>query len=146
MTLVRDAMRLAFLLERRYAPYPKWFGTAFRRLQLAELLTPHLDQARFATSWQERERGVVEAVVTLAKRHNELKLTQWLDPAPRPFHDRPFTIVGGARFSSALLETIRDPEVRALPPHTGGIDQYLDSTDALGNGALHRAIRIWMGA
>ena len=28
MTLGRDAMRLAFLLERRYAPYPKWFGTA----------------------------------------------------------------------------------------------------------------------
>ncbi|MDQ3442080.1 MAG: DUF4037 domain-containing protein [Chloroflexota bacterium] len=146
MTLVRDAMRLAFLLEQRYAPYPKWFGTGFRRLQLAGLLTPHLDQARFATSWQERERGLVEAVVALAKRHNELKLTRWLDPAPRPFHDRAFTIVGGARFSSALLETIRDPEVRALPPNVGGIDQYLDSTDALVNGALHRAIRIWMGA
>ena len=30
--LVRDTMRLCFLLERRYAPYSKWLGTAFRRL------------------------------------------------------------------------------------------------------------------
>ena len=27
--LVRDLMRLCFLMERQYAPYPKWFGTAF---------------------------------------------------------------------------------------------------------------------
>ena len=26
--LVRDIMRLCFLMERQYAPYPKWFGTA----------------------------------------------------------------------------------------------------------------------
>ena len=33
--LVRDVMRLCFLLERRYAPYPKWLGTAFARLDSA---------------------------------------------------------------------------------------------------------------
>ena len=32
--LTRDLMVLGFLLERRYAPYPKWFGTAFERLDL----------------------------------------------------------------------------------------------------------------
>ena len=30
--LVRDVMRLAFLIERQYAPYAKWFGTGFARL------------------------------------------------------------------------------------------------------------------
>jgi len=30
--LVRDVMRLAFLMERRYPPYAKWFGTAFTGL------------------------------------------------------------------------------------------------------------------
>lgn len=33
--LVRDIMRLCFLMERSYSPYPKWFGTAFRRLACA---------------------------------------------------------------------------------------------------------------
>jgi len=44
--LVRDAIRLALLIARRYAPYTKWLGTAFARLpqldgldrQLAALL------------------------------------------------------------------------------------------------------------
>jgi Domain of unknown function (DUF4037) len=31
--LARDVMRLCFLLERRYAPYSKWLGTAFARLE-----------------------------------------------------------------------------------------------------------------
>ena len=30
--LVRDLMRLSFLLERRYAPYSKWLGSAFAKL------------------------------------------------------------------------------------------------------------------
>ena len=37
---VREIMRLAFLLERTYAPYSKWLGTAFARLPSAADLTP----------------------------------------------------------------------------------------------------------
>ena len=33
--LVRDLMALGFLMERQYAPYPKWFGTAFKSLASA---------------------------------------------------------------------------------------------------------------
>src|SRR6185369_1804239 len=39
--LVRDVMRMGFLLERRYAPYAKWFGTAFARMPISEALSPH---------------------------------------------------------------------------------------------------------
>ena len=33
--IVRDLMRLCFLIERRYAPYSKWLGSAFRNLRIA---------------------------------------------------------------------------------------------------------------
>ena len=36
--LVRDVMRLCFLMEKVYAPYPKWFGTAFKQLDCAPAL------------------------------------------------------------------------------------------------------------
>ena len=49
--LVRDVMRLAFILERTYAPYTKWFGTAFSRLRCASALRPHLDATLAATDW-----------------------------------------------------------------------------------------------
>src|SRR5262249_57205978 len=53
--LVRDAIRLAFLLERQYAPYAKWLGTAFARLDCAPTLMPPLWRAQRAPSWPERQ-------------------------------------------------------------------------------------------
>jgi hypothetical protein len=144
MTLVKDVMKLAFLMERRYAPYAKWLGTAFETLELAGKLGPHLDIARYSRTWQQREAGVVAAVETLARHHNAMGLTGWVDPEPRLFFDRPFRVMFGGRFAAALLEMIQDPEVRALPRHVGGIDQYIDSTDAMNAKGLHRAIREWI--
>ena len=43
--LIRDVMMLCFLIERVYAPYPKWFGTGFSRLKYAPELTPIFQRA-----------------------------------------------------------------------------------------------------
>ncbi len=144
MYLVRGAMRLAFLMERRYWPYPKWFGTAFSRLSLASSLQPHLDRARFATDWHEREAGVVAAVETLARHHNAMGWTEWVDPTTRHFFGRPFTVLFAGRFGEALITTIADPVIRALPHNLGAIDQYLDATDAFNQRGMHHAIRDWL--
>ena len=42
--LVRDLMMLCFLIERQYAPYPKWFGTGFARLECSKTLTTIFEQ------------------------------------------------------------------------------------------------------
>lgn len=144
MRLIRDQMRLAFLLERRYAPYQKWFGTAFDRLALAHLLTPSFDQARFARTWQEREQGIVAASVTLANRTNALKLAAWVDPTPRNFWSRPFQVLHAERFTEALKASITDPAVKVLPADLGGLDTWVDSTDAVGEQRLHRAVQGWL--
>jgi len=59
--LVRDIMRLCFLMERIYAPYPKWFGTAFKELACADALLPALQAAVTAAAWQKRERHLAIA-------------------------------------------------------------------------------------
>lgn len=41
---------------------------------------------------------------------------------------RPFLVLDAYRFADALIPTISDPAVRALPP-VGAIDQFVDSTD-----------------
>jgi len=51
--LVRDAMYLAFMLEKKYAPYPKWFERAFRDLQCSSKLTPHLLTVIGDGSWSD---------------------------------------------------------------------------------------------
>lgn len=144
MSLVRDAMRIALLQERQYAPYAKWLGSAFARLPVAARVMPHLDAARYARDWQAREKGVVEVMTILAERQNDLGLAPWVDVTPRPFHSRPFTIIDAERIAEALTDAIEDPEVRALPRHLGGIDQFVDSTDALVRHELRDALRAWL--
>lgn len=67
-----------------------------------------------------------------AEAHNRLRLTAPLDTATRGFYDRPFQVIGADRFAAALTGTITDPAIRNLPP-TGTVDQFIDSTDALGD-------------
>ena len=141
--LVRDLMRLAFLVERVWAPYGKWLGTAFARLELAGALTPHLAEALNAVEWRTREAAVCEAGAVLAEATNALGLAPRLDARPHAFHTRDIKVVGGERFTEALAAAVTDRDVRGLLERLGRrgndpvgrlpgtIDQAVDSTDVL---------------
>jgi Domain of unknown function (DUF4037) len=128
--LARDAMRLCFLQERRYAPYAKWLGTAFSRLDAFEALGEPLRALVAATDHETREARFVEVVQELARRHNALGITDSVNESVGLFHQRPFRVLGSARFVDACLERVSDPWLRGLPL-TGAIDQFVDSTDVL---------------
>lgn len=128
--LVHDLMKLAFLQEQQYAPYIKWFGTAFAQLDCADALTPLLLKITAAQSWQERERQLSAAYRYCAEKQNALARTPSLSPDVRPYHTRPFQVLGADRFVDALRAAITDADVLALPLHLGAVDQFLDSTDA----------------
>ncbi len=134
--LVRDLMRLAFLLERTYAPYPKWFGTAFRELSIAGRLGPHL-----ARALSEGEPGLVAAYEIVAAAQNDLGLHPPVPARASGFYDRPFLVIHGGRFEQAIRGTIEDEAVLALPAHLGGVDQVSDSTDLLSYPRLRSRFR-----
>ena len=72
--LARDLMSLGFLMERRYAPYPKWFGTAFAAAGLRAALTPLLAELVAAATWPERQDAYAVAAGLLVRQQNELGL------------------------------------------------------------------------
>ena len=125
---VRDVMKLCLLMDRSYPPYSKWLGTAFAKTERAKHIGPHLSAAMAARSWREREQNMSVAYHIVAELHNERGLTAPLDPTVRQFHSRPFQVLDAYRFADALMDTITDPQIRALP-RVGAIDQYVDSTD-----------------
>lgn len=137
--LVEDVMRLGFLLERRYAPYPKWFGTAYALLDRPE--QPALDAALAATTWKEREEALSDAYRLVARSHNELGVTEALDPEVRPFWGRPFLVPDSNRFVDALHATISDPDVRAIEHEAGPVNAVSDNTDVLTRPRLWRRLR-----
>ncbi|WP_150243913.1 DUF4037 domain-containing protein [Nocardiopsis quinghaiensis] len=133
--LVRDLMRLALLLSRRYPPYSKWLGSAFSRLPEAEALTPPLSRGLDADTG-----ALAEACSLLAAWQNRTGLAESLDTGLRPFHDRPWPVLDSARFTRALLERIGDPELVGRPP-VGAVDQFVDNTDALTRPEVFRSLR-----
>jgi len=136
--LVRDLMRLCLLMDRRYPPYSKWLGSAFARTPQAPALTPLLTAALAATDWHTREHHLARAYEAIAAAHNQLGLTDPVDPTTRPYHSRPFQVLQAERFTAALIARITDPVIRTLPK-AGSVDQFIDSTDVLSHPELTRA-------
>lgn len=133
--LVRDVMRLAFLMEREYAPYAKWFGSAFSQLRIAALLQPALTDAIRADSFGDCENALSLAYEILAQAHNALAITARVDPDTRQFHSRAFEVIGGDRFCDALVAEIEDEAIASMRS-IGSIDLISDNTDVLGEVAL----------
>ncbi|KKB08524.1 hypothetical protein VE25_18610 [Devosia geojensis] len=127
--LVRDVMRMGFLLERRYAPYAKWFGSGFARLPIAGVLSPHLEQAVLANEWKERGEALAAAYMELAQRQNALGIAAF-KPIVGPYHDRPFTTINADDAVEAARAAIADPSIRQLPV-IGSLDQVSDLTPLL---------------
>lgn len=139
--LVRELIRLAFLVERRWAPYSKWFGRAFADLTLAAEVGPLLTAALAAEGWREWEAAICEAGSRLAAATNALGLAEPVDPSSRQFYERDIRVLGADRLTVALVAAITDPTVRSFVESLGdrqgighlpgAIDQAVDCTDVL---------------
>jgi hypothetical protein len=138
--LVRDLQRLCLLVERQYAPYPKWFGSAFAQLNCAGRLTPILEAVQRSTGWADREEHLCAAYEIVAAQHNDLGITEPVPATVSPFHGRPFRVIQGEAIARTIWEAIEDEQVRALPYGLGKVDQFIDSTDVLSSTERYRQL------
>jgi hypothetical protein len=141
--LVRDIMHLCFLMEKAYAPYPKWFGSAFKQLTCAQTLWPVFQQVLCAETWQMREKQLVQAYEYIAACHNALHLTEPLPEKVTSFFERPFQVIALHGFAEALLSKIQDPTVKRIAerPVIGNIDLFSDNVDLVSNPSWRKRIR-----
>jgi hypothetical protein len=143
--LVRDLMQLCFLMEKQYAPYPKWFGTAFSRLKCAEELSPVLKSVLTAETWKTRERYLSLAYECVAGMHNRLGITEELPSKVANFFGRPFLVIHvGGGHADAIRAQITDAVVKRIAGRKliGSIDQYSDSTDILSEPSWRPTLRL----
>jgi hypothetical protein len=137
--LADDLMWLAFAVSRRWPPYAKWRGTAFRSLGVAQDLSGPLAAAAAAPDWRDRESGLADACEVLLNAQRARGL-----PAPAAavtrFWDRPYRTVDDA-VSQVLLAGITDPQVAGLPASIGSIEQWVGSVDFLSSPARRAALR-----
>jgi hypothetical protein len=130
-SLVREILRLAFMLERRYAPWDQWLAHSLTHLRRASRLGPLLSRALSAYDWMQRELRLMDAYTVLAALHNSLGLTPALETASER-GPRGFLTVHPQRFAKALVEQIDDPELARLAPALiGGVDQIVSSDEVM---------------
>lgn len=135
--LAQTAMHLAFMLERRWPPYAKWFGTLFGELECAQEVQPSLAFALRAGDGADRQLGVAAALEALNRRQTELGLSG-VEHAMVPFWDRPY-LHPDPQIVEHLLDGIADEEVRRLPRGRGSVEQRTDNVDVLVDARARRA-------
>ncbi|HVM13816.1 MAG TPA: DUF4037 domain-containing protein [Egibacteraceae bacterium] len=140
--LVRDLMRLCFLQERAYAPYSKWLGAAFARLEAASTAGPALAAALEADTYPAREAALTAAYEDIGRRQNDLGVSRSEDARVGPFHSRPYLVSAADRFAAACVDAIGSASLRQLPL-VGGVDQWVDSTDVLSRPERARGLAAW---
>jgi Domain of unknown function (DUF4037) len=127
--LARCVQHLAFLLERTWPPYPKWTSRSLEQLESGSVVAGHLTRVTSALAWEESERTLAQATVTLIRRQAEVGLPV-VEPVTIPFFDRPFLTVNPA-VAEALTFGLTDPWLRRLPVGIGSIEQWCDNADLL---------------
>ncbi len=137
---VQRLMRLGFLMEKRYAPYSKWLGTAYKELETAPELLPLLETVLTAGTWSERDELLARVYTVMAERHNTLGLTEVLETHTQNFFNRPFHVLYAERFASALVSQIENPELRSIPL-IGSVTQLTDSVALYDDISLGKKMR-----
>ena len=138
--LVRELMRLCFMLEKNYIPYSKWFGSAFLRLRCAGELAPVFLQVMSAGPWKEREAWLCRAYEAIGSMHNSMGITEYIEPRVQPFYGRPYLVPDAERFARATMSALKDTQLKAIGLNVGSVDQF-DGSDATTNPHLTQRLR-----
>lgn len=104
-------MRLCFLYKRRYAPYSKWFGTAFQRLGLREI-QQEMEAALAAQDIAQREAHYVRMQWLTAQLHDQSGITEPLHLQPISYFEREIQVLFVERIGEAIQKTIQDARLR----------------------------------
>lgn len=126
---VKNLMRLCCLIERKYAPYSKWFGTAFSKLQCGPELSPIFRDVLLSVTWKEREGHLARAYAVIARLHNALQITRPIPEAVANYFNRPYLVFEAPNLIPDIVANITDDEVKALKHLLGSVNQFVDSTN-----------------
>jgi hypothetical protein len=136
--MVDVAMHLGLLLERQWAPYAKWRGTAFGRLPRLQPVLAAICATLRAATWPERQERLAAALDALHRIQRGRGLSH-RPAATVAFHDRPYLhpdpgIIGDLRSG------VTDPHLLRLPRGRGSIEQQTDNVALLMMPTARRAV------
>ncbi|MBR6790858.1 MAG: DUF4037 domain-containing protein [Oscillospiraceae bacterium] len=111
--MVSRLMRIAFLCAGEYAPYSKWFGTAFSRLPLPIGLAESLSDAMTARKFPDREQALIRAQLLTAELQNQTVFGAEL--TVERYFGRSMLVVHPEKMADGLAEKLGGSPLAKLP-------------------------------
>ena len=125
-------MRLCFLYRDTYAPYSKWLGTAFSKLDIDDTIKQEIYGALSANNLSEREKRIVKAQSLVADLHNASGLTQFVDYQIENYFGRDIKVIFADKFAETTAQQLvgtvfeNTPLIGSLS-QIGGVSSIFDS-------------------
>lgn len=124
-------MRLCFLYKDTYAPYSKWFGTAFNKLDIDEKIKIKINAALKANDLTERENNLVEAQALVAELHNASGLTDNVDYNIEFYFGRDIKVIFAEKVVDATIQKLKGTVLENIPligtmSQLGGLSNFAD--------------------
>lgn len=130
---VKNLMQICFLFERKYAPYSKWFGTAFSQLDCAQKLNPIFKKIIQAKDWKKRQLFLAKAYKLIAQMHDALGITSPLKKTFTKNDGRNYLVIADESFVQELFDNLNEKDVKNIKHSLGSINQFVDSSDQINN-------------
>lgn len=124
-------IRLCFLYQNTYAPYSKWLGTAFQKLNIDEKVMHTIESALSAITLEEREDEIVEAQALVADMHNASGLTNRVDYQIESYFGRNIKVIFADKFAEATAMELKNTAFENAPligtlSQIGGLSSFAD--------------------
>lgn len=108
--IIKSIMNLCFLMEKKYIPYAKWFGSGFKRLKNANTFWPIFEKVMNSKDWKERESHLAQAYKEIAKLHNSLDITEKMSEEVVSYYGRSYLVIMADHFVEKIKEKIKADE------------------------------------
>lgn len=124
-------MRLCFLYKKVYAPYSKWFGTAFDKLDIDVNIKKSIYAALHAETLELREDCLVKSQALVADLHNKSEITPFIDYKIESYFGRNIKVIFAEKFAEATADKLVDTPLENIPlvgsfSQIGGLSSFSD--------------------
>lgn len=112
--IVQNIMRFCFCAEKQYAPYSKWFGTAFKKLSIYAEIKDILDEAVSSDNWQDRQSKICHVYTKVISYYMIKGFIPTINIQVQDYYSRPYQVVYGEKIADQFKSFIESEEIKAL--------------------------------
>ena len=108
-------IRLCFLYCKVYAPYSKWFGTAFRQLPVWESIPKAIETALSTGDMLEREHAIALAQKLVCDFQDRLGLMEPVKAELQPYFGRDIQVIFADSIAQRWADRLKGTQLEGLP-------------------------------